>query len=66
MFILFMNDIVLEVKDSEFEMYADDSTMCKNAPRVKEVNNQLTELSKPIYNWIDVNRVVLNIPCVSL
>ncbi len=37
MFILFMNDIVLEVKDSEFEMYADDSTMCKNAPTVNEL-----------------------------
>ncbi len=42
MFILFMNDIVLEVKDSEFQMYADDST---NAPTVNEINNQLTELS---------------------
>ncbi len=36
MFILFMNDIVLEVKDSEYEMYVNDSTMCKNAPTVNE------------------------------
>ncbi len=62
MFILFMNDIVLEVKNSEFEMYADDSTLCKNAPTVNEINNQLTELSKTIYNWIDVNYMILNIP----
>ncbi len=62
MFILFMNDIVLEVKDSEFEIYANYSTMCKNAPTVNEINNQLTELSKPIYNCIDVNHMVLNIP----
>ncbi len=57
-----MNDMVLEDKDSEFDMYADDSTMCKNAPTVNEINNLLTELSKPIYNWIDVNCMVLNIP----
>ncbi len=62
MFILFMNDIVLEGKDFEFEMYADDSTMCKNALTVNEIYNQLTELSKPVYNWIDVNYMVLNIP----
>ncbi len=38
MFILFMNDIALEVKDSEFDMYADYSTMCKNAPTANEIN----------------------------
>ncbi len=61
-----MNDIVLEVKDSEIEMYADNSTMCKNVPTVNEINNQLTELSKPEYNGIDVNRIVLKIPKVLM
>ncbi len=38
MFILFINDIVLEFNNSEFEMYADISTICKSAKTVQEVN----------------------------
>lgn len=61
LFILFMNDIVLEIKDSEFEMYADDSTMCCHAKTIQELNVMLTENSKPVYNWVENNRMVLNI-----
>ena len=61
MFILFMNDAVLEVEDSEFEMYADDSTLCCHAKTMQEINHLLTENSKPLYKWVEDNRMVLNI-----
>ncbi len=53
MSILFINDIVHEVKNSKFEMYADYSTICNSAKTVQEVNQLLTENSKPLYEWID-------------
>ncbi len=43
-------------------MYADGSTMCNSAKTVQEVNQVLTENSKPLYEWIDKNSMVLNIP----
>ncbi len=42
-------------------MYADDSTMCNSAKTVQEVNQLLTENSKPLYECIDKNHMVLNI-----
>ncbi len=50
MFILFMNDMVLEVEDGLVEMYADDSTMYCAAKSVAQLNTDLTNNSKPVYN----------------
>ena len=61
MFILFMNDVVLEVENGSIEMYADDSSMYTCGKTVTEVNDNLTRNSQPVYKWIVQNRMVLNI-----
>ena len=61
-FIIFMNDIVLELKcSSEFEMFADDSTHYTSSKTVHDLNMKLTENSKPICNWISKNEMILNV-----
>ncbi len=62
MFILFMNDLILEIERSKFEMYADDSTLCNHSKYIQEINLSLTNNSKCVYTWIEDNRMVLNIP----
>ncbi len=34
----------------------------KNTPTINEIYYQLTELFESVYNWIVVNRMILNIP----
>ena len=62
MFIIFMNDLILEIENSKFEMYADDSTLCNHAKHIQEINQSLSDSSKAVYAWIEENRMVLNIP----
>ncbi len=42
-------------------MNADDSTLCTADESVASINNTLTSQSKPIYYWVDVNQMVLNV-----
>ena len=60
LFIIFMNDSILEISDMRFDMYADDSTLYTAGKCVGDINRSLTTKSKPLYNWIDANRMVLN------
>ena len=55
-----MNDSILEISDMRFDMYADDSTLYTAGKCVGDINRSLTTKSKPLYNWIDANRMVLN------
>ncbi len=54
-FILFMNDLVLEVENANLEMHAEDSTLCTAAKSVKTINSTLTAQAKPVYCWISIN-----------
>ncbi len=60
-FNLFMNDSVLKVENAHFEMYADDSTICRTAKSVETINSTLTVQAKPVYCWISINCIVLNV-----
>ena len=55
-----MNDSILEISYMRFDMYADDSTLYTAGKGVGDINRSLTTKSKPLYNWIDANRMVLN------
>ncbi len=59
-FILFMNDVVTEVENVCFEMYANDSTLCAAINSIQNINRKLTTLAKPFYHWISVNHMFLN------
>jgi len=41
-------------------MYADDSKLYAAGKCVADINRTLTTHSKPLYQWINANRMVLN------
>ena len=60
LFIMFMNDAILEISEARIDMYADDSTVYVAGKCVADINRTLTTHSKPLYQWINANRMVLN------
>ncbi len=58
---MFMNELILEDENTCLEMYTDDSTLSTADAYVESINNTLTVQSKPIYYWVNVNRMVLNV-----
>ena len=60
LFIMFMNDAILEISEARIDMYADDSTVYAAGKCVADINRTLTTHSKPLYQWINANRMVLN------
>ena len=48
LFIIFMNDSILEISDIRFDMYADDSTLYTTAKCVADINRSLTHKLKTI------------------
>ncbi len=61
LFIMFMNDQILEVENTHLEMYADDSTLCTADESVESINNTLAVQFKAIYHWVNVNQMILNV-----
>ena len=60
LFIMFMNDAILEISEARIDMYADDSTFYAAGKCVADINRTLTTHSKPLYQWINANRMVRN------
>ncbi len=58
LFIVFMNDLVLEV-ETNLEMYADDSTLYDSGS-VEYINDSLSTDLQPVNSWITENCMVLN------
>ncbi len=50
LFIIFVNNLILEVDNTHLEMYADDSTLYTADASVEHIHNSLTVQSKPIYH----------------
>mgnify|MGYP007006429505 CR=1 FL=1 len=59
-FIIFTNDLALEVSNSQFEKYADDTTHNVACTAVTEVNSVLSRESKPVTQWFQINWVLLS------
>ncbi len=56
-----MNNLILEVKNVDLEMYVDDSTICIAAKYVETINSTDTAHVISLYPWISVNSMVLNV-----
>ena len=60
-FIFFMNNKpILDISQSRIDMYADDSTFYAAGKCMADINWSLTTHSKPSYQWINANHMVLN------
>ena len=60
LFILYMNDLPLEVEDSELDMYADDSTIGAKGKTLDIVEQKLDSDMANIMNWCDDNNMAIN------
>ena len=61
LFILFVNDLPLEVSESTIEIYADDTTTQVACGRnVEEVETILNHELRLLSRWADENKMVLN------
>ena len=61
LFIIFINDLMLEVEDTEIDIYADDSTNYVSGRNIDDINTQLNAQLIPLSNWISNNKMVLNL-----
>ena len=55
-----MNNAILEISEARIDMYAGDSTVYAASKCVADINRTLTTHSKPLYQRINANRMVLN------
>ena len=61
LFILFMNDIPLEINEGALEMYADDSTVSVSGKTVKEIETKLNTSARQIATWCSENKMAVNV-----
>ncbi len=60
LFIMYMNDLALEIRQSELDMYADDSTLGAASGTLDVIEQKLTTDICNIVNWCDDNRMAIN------
>ncbi len=61
LFIIFMNDLLLEVENCNLDMYADDSTLEASAKTVDQLEHKLALDMVKVEHWCFLNKIVLNI-----
>ncbi len=60
LFIMYMNDLALEIRQSELDMYADDSTLGAASGTLDVIEQKLTTDICNMVNWCDDNRMAIN------
>ena len=61
LFVIYMNDLPLEIKIAILDKFADGTTVSKSGSSVKEVTVDLNEEIEKVVNWIDINDMSVNI-----
>ena len=60
LFIIYLNDLLLAVKDAEITPYADDTSLYKAFKNIKELNGTLVPDCSNICDWLKCNKLSLN------
>ncbi len=60
LFIIFMNDLVLETENTELDMYADDSTLAASARTLTLVEQRLSSDAAKVEECCDTNKMSIN------
>ncbi len=55
-----MNNIALETKDTELDMYADDSTLTATGKTIETLDDKLNSDMESIVVWFDDKRMAMN------
>ena len=66
LFILFMNDIPLEINEGALEMYVDDCTVSVSGKTIKEIETKLNTSARQIATWCSENKMAVNVEKQSL
>ena len=61
LFILFINDLPLNIENGDIDMYADDSTLSVTAKTTSELNTKSNEDMSKITQWCKNNKMVPNV-----
>ena len=62
LFLIYINDLPLEIKKSVVDKFADDTTMSRSGTCIKKVTEELNEDAKEAVNWCARNKMSINIP----
>ena len=62
LFLIYINDLPLEIKKSILDKFADDTTMSKSGSCIQEITDDLNEDGKDSINWCRKNKMSVNIP----
>ena len=60
LFLLYINDLPLQVHDSQLSLFADDATLHDSSPSTQSINANLNADIKNIQNWCTENCMVIN------
>ena len=60
LFIIYMNDLPLAVKEADITMYADDTSLSKGFKTTDELKEQLIPAFCKVCEWLKCNRLSLN------
>ena len=60
LFIVFINDLPLNIPNGDIDMYADDSTITTSAKTVNQINGNLNEVMDKMSNWCNKNKMIPN------
>ena len=57
LFSIFLIDLFLVMKETEFTSYADDSTLCDSVNTIEDITSFLQKLSKKLFKWFFDNQM---------
>ncbi|KAK3105561.1 hypothetical protein FSP39_000518 [Pinctada imbricata] len=60
LFILFINDLPLQVSNSKTDIFADDTTVHTSGKDIQEIQNNLNIDVESITNWCSQNKMIIN------
>ena len=60
LFNIFLIDLFLVMKETEFTSYADDSTLCNSVNTIEDITSFLQKLSGKLFKWFFDNQMQEN------
>ena len=57
LFNIFLIDLFLVMKETEFTSYADDSTLCNSVNTIQNITSFLQKLSEKLFKWFFDNQM---------
>ena len=60
LFLIFINDLVIFIKDFKVKLFADDTTLIKTGNEINELIKSFIESSNQLLDWCKFNRIDIN------